>query len=67
MERSHVEGVRIEGGVQLYNTQRVTLKNVGVHGSLDVGTNDHDQGNTDNLVEDAWIWSAGVRVVGATR
>ena len=58
-----IEGVRVEGGVQLYNTQRVTLKNVGVHGSLDVGTNDHDQGNTDNLIEDVWVWASGQRII----
>jgi hypothetical protein len=58
-----VEGVRIEGGASLYNTQRVTLKNVGVHGSLDVGTNDHANGNTDNLIEDVWVWASGQRVI----
>lgn len=58
-----VRDVRIEGGVSLYNTQRVTLKNVGVHGPLSVGTNDHAQGNTDNLIEDVWVWASGQRVV----
>ena len=43
LEHPHRGCGGVEGGVQLYNTQRVTLKNVGVHGSLDVGTNDHDQ------------------------
>ena len=58
-----VRDVRIEGGATLYNTQRVTLKNVGVHGPLSVGTNDHAQGNTDNLIEDVWVWASGQRVV----
>ena len=58
-----VRDVRIEGGAQLYNTQRVTLKNVGVHGPLDVGTNDHANGNTDNLIEDVWVWASGQRII----
>lgn len=58
-----IEGVRIEGGATLYNTSRITLKNVGVHGPLDVGTNDHSQGNTDNLIEDVWVWASGQRVI----
>lgn len=58
-----IEGVRVEGGVTLYNTQRITLKRVGVHGPLSIGTNDHTQGNTDNLIEDVWVWASGQRVV----
>jgi hypothetical protein len=58
-----VQGITFEGGGSLYNSSFVTLKDVGFHGPFDIGTNDHDQGNTDNLVEDAWIWSSGVRVV----
>lgn len=58
-----VRDVRIEGGATLYNTQRVTLKNVGVHGPLDVGTNDHANGNTDNLIEDVWVWASGQRII----
>ena len=58
-----VRGVRIEGGATLYNTQRVTLKDVGVHGPLDVGTNDHANGNTDNLIEDVWVWASGQRII----
>lgn len=58
-----VRDVRIEGGATLYNTQRVTLKNVGVHGPLGIGTNDHTQGNTDNLIEDVWVWASGQRIV----
>lgn len=60
-----VRDVRIEGGASLYNTSRVTLKNVGVHGPLGIGTNDHDQGNTDNLVEDVWVWASGERIVAS--
>ena len=58
-----VRDVRIEGSAQLYNTQRVTLKNVGVHGPLGIGTNDHAQGNSDNLIEDVWVWASGQRII----
>lgn len=60
-----VRDVRIEGGASLYNTQRVTLKNVGVHGPLSLGTNDHTQGNTDNLIEDVWVWASGQRLIAS--
>lgn len=60
-----VRDVRIEGGAQLYNTSRVTLKNVGVHGPLSLGTNDHTQGNTDNLIEDVWVWASGQRLIAS--
>lgn len=48
-------------GVSLYNTSFITLKNVGVYGGLNIGTNDHNQGNTDNLIEDVWVWAAQQR------
>lgn len=60
-----VRDVRIEGGASLYNTSRVTLKNVGVHGPLGIGTNDHTQGNTDNLIEDVWVWASGQRIIAS--
>ena len=44
-------GITFEGGGSLYNTSFVTLKDDG-YGPLDAGTNDHDQNNTDNLIED---------------
>ena len=58
-----VQGITFEGGGSLYNTSFVTLKDDGFHGPLDVGTNDHDQGNTDNLIEDVWVWTAGARII----
>ncbi|MCP5327353.1 MAG: hypothetical protein H7A18_01410 [Sinobacteraceae bacterium] len=58
-----IQGLTFEGGGSLYNSSFVTLKDVGFHGPFDIGTNDHHQGNTDNLVEDVWIWSAGARVI----
>jgi hypothetical protein len=58
-----VQGITFEGGAALYNTSFVTIKDSGFHGSFDIGTNDHDQGNTDNLIEDVWVWSSGVRII----
>ncbi len=58
-----VSGVKFEGGVSLYNTNNVTLSDSGVHGSLDVGTNDHDNGNTYNLIQDVWVWASGKRII----
>lgn len=57
------EGFTVKGPVQLYNTDSVTLKNVGINGPFSVGTNDHAQGNEHNLLEDVWIWASGVRLV----
>jgi uncharacterized repeat protein (TIGR02543 family) len=47
----------------LYNTSFVTIKETGFHGGFGVGTNDHDQGNTDNLLEDIWVWGPQQRVI----
>lgn len=51
------------GDVQLYNTDHVTVKNSGVNGSMSIGTNDHSQGNENNLIEDVWVWTTGKRVI----
>lgn len=58
-----VQGLTFEGGASLYNTSYVTIQSSGFHGPFGIGTNDHDEGNTDNLVEDVWIWSRGSRIV----
>ena len=58
-----LQGLRVEGGIQLYNTSFVTVKDTGVHGTMDVGTNDHDNGNTNNLIEDVWVWASGERII----
>lgn len=68
---SHIvlEGLTFEGGGALYNTSFVTLRNCGFHGGLSVGTNDLESGtgtnlsNTDNLIEDVWIWATGKRII----
>lgn len=41
----------------------MTVKECGFHGSFGIGTNDHTQGNDDNLVEDVWIWAAQSRII----
>ena len=58
-----LRGLRFEGGGDLYNTSHVTIKDTGFHGAFGIGTNDHDDGNTDNLVEDVWVWASGERVI----
>lgn len=58
-----VQGMTFEGGGDLYNTSFVTIKDCGFHGGLGVGTNDHDNGNTDNLIEDVWAWAAQQRII----
>ena len=58
-----VRGLRFEGGGTLYNTSFVTIKDSGFHGPFGIGTNDHHMGNTDNLVEDVWVWAAQQRIV----
>jgi hypothetical protein len=56
-----IQGITFEGGGSLYNTSYVTIKDVGFHGGLDVGTNDGNWGNTYNLFEDVWVWATGAR------
>jgi len=58
-----VQGITFEGGGDLYNTSFVTVKDTGFHGPFSIGTNDHNNGNTDNLVEDVWVWASGQRII----
>lgn len=58
-----IQGITFEGGGSLYNTSFVTIKECGFHGPLAVGTNDHDQFSNNNLIEDAWIWASGARII----
>jgi len=58
-----VEGITFEGGGSLYNTSFVTIKDSGFHGPFGIGTNDHDEGNTDNLIEDVWVWASRQRII----
>lgn len=58
-----VQGITFEGGGSLYNTSHVTIKDSGFHGPFGIGTNDHHNGNDDNLVEDVWVWASGERII----
>jgi hypothetical protein len=60
-----VEGITFEGGWTLYNTKFIYLKTVGAHGAFKdggdvagIGTSDGNWGNTNNLIEDCWIWGS---------
>ncbi len=67
-KKSHIkiEGVRLIGGVHLYNADYCYLKNIGSNGSILMGSNDHTYNCDYNLVEDCWIWAYGIRVLGST-
>lgn len=58
-----IEGITFRGGGSLYNTSHVTIAACGFQGSFGIGTNDHHEGNSQNLVEDVWIWTSGERIV----
>jgi hypothetical protein len=58
-----IQGITFEGGASLYNTSFITITDSGFHGPFGIGTNDHEEGNSDNLIEDVWIWSGGSRIV----
>ena len=58
-----ITGITFQGSGDLYNTSYVTVKDCGFHGPFNIGTNDHDQGNTRNLIEDVWIWASGERII----
>ncbi len=73
---SHViiQGIKFEGGGQLYNTSHITLKECSIHsesmsgGSIfGIGTNDHENGNSYNLIEDCWIWGKARIIAGNYR
>ena len=58
-----IQGLTFDGGGSLYNTSYVTIKDCGFHGTFGIGTNDHHNGNSYNLIEDVWIWAAGQRII----
>jgi len=58
-----IQGITFEGGGGLYNTSDDTIKDCGFHAAsqgggavFGVGTIDGNWGNTDNLIEDSWMW-----------
>lgn len=60
-----ITGITFDGGGDLYNTSYVTVKECGFHGAFGIGTNDHRDGNSRNLVEDVWIWASGERIIAS--
>lgn len=58
-----VNGIYFEGGGHLFNSQYISIKNSGFHGGFRVGTSDHDNGNSYNLIEDVWIWAENTRII----
>ena len=60
-----IQGITFKGGGTLYNTGFVTIKDSGFEGPFGIGTNDHAQGNSDNLIEDVWVWAAGARIIAS--
>lgn len=63
VQRVTLRGLVLQSYLDLYNTARVTVREVGVQGGIGIGTNDHAQGNTDNLIEDVWVRAAGERII----
>jgi hypothetical protein len=60
-----LEGLTFEGASLLYNTSYIVIKACGFHDVsmypgmvFGMGTNDGTWGNTNNLVEDVWIWGS---------
>lgn len=58
-----IQGLTFEGGGALYNTSFITITDTGFHSAdesggavFGIGTNDHAHGNSDNLIQDVWIW-----------
>jgi hypothetical protein len=60
-----VSGIKFEGGGSMYNSEYVIFKNSGFHGSLSIGTNDHSNGNSNNLIEDVWVWAKNRRLLAS--
>lgn len=65
-----IQGITFEGGGQLYNTSYNYIKDCGFHDTSNgesvfgIGTNDHTNGNSFNLIEDVWIWG-NTRLIAA--
>lgn len=57
-----IQGITFKGG-KLYNTSYITIKDTGFNNQFTIGTNDHDNGNTYNLIEDVWIWAEQQRII----
>ncbi|MBK9294107.1 MAG: putative Ig domain-containing protein [Oligoflexia bacterium] len=60
-----IEGLTVDGSIHLYNTDHVMIKNIGIKGNMSIGTIDHNNGNTNNLIEDVWVSSSGARILAS--
>jgi len=59
-----IQGITFTSGEsKLFNTSYVTVKDCGFGDGLTVGTSDHNNGNSFNLIEDVWIWAAQRRII----
>jgi len=56
-----VYGITFHGRGSVYNGDFITIKNCGFEGGFSLGTIDHDQGVTNNLIEDVWVWGKNAR------
>ncbi|HMR04822.1 MAG TPA: hypothetical protein PKA88_03580, partial [Polyangiaceae bacterium] len=60
-----VHGITFHGGGRIYNGNHNLIKDCGFEGGVGIGTIDHSQGNTHNLIEDVWTWGKNVRAQGS--
>lgn len=56
-----VHGITFHGGGAIANGDFNVIKDCGFELGLGIGSIDHSQGSTYNLVEDVWIWGYNVR------
>ncbi len=60
-----VHGITFHAGGRIYNGNHNLIKDCGFEGGVGIGTIDHSQGNTHNLIEDGWTWGKNVRAQGS--
>lgn len=61
----HIKGIIFEGGGQLYNTDNIVISDSGFHGFFGIGSSDHYEGNTNNLIQDVFIYTAENRSIAS--
>lgn len=58
-----IRGIIFKGHGQLYNTSYNTIKECFFSNGLTIGTNDHNNGNTHNLIEDVAVIASQRRII----
>lgn len=58
-----IQGIIFKGHGHLYNTSYDTIKECSFSNGFTIGTNDHNNGNTHNLVEDVAIIASQKRII----